>query len=96
MNTARMASAPNTGGLQTAALVYGGLPPASAVTEQYDGTSWSATASMATARGQTGGGGTSTAGIVYGGSPPGSGGTDATEEFTGGTETVTASTLTTS
>jgi hypothetical protein len=51
---------------------------------------------MATARGQTGGGGTSTAGIVYGGSPPGSGGTDATEEFTGGTETVTASTLTTS
>ena len=89
MNSARMASAPNTGGLQTAALVYGGTPSATAETELYDGTSWITQASMATARGQTGGGGTSTAGIVYGGSPPSSGGNAATEEFTGET-TATA------
>jgi hypothetical protein len=83
MNEARMASATNTGGLQTAALVYGGNPPANASTELYDGTSWVTQPSMATARGQTGGGGTSTSAIVYGGSPPGSGGRDLTEEFTG-------------
>ena len=48
-------------------------------TELYDGTSWITQASMATARGQTGGGGTSTSAIVYGGHPPSSGGTAATE-----------------
>lgn len=88
MNSARMASAPNTGGLQTAALVYGGTPSATAETELYDGTSWVTQGSMATARGQTGGGGTSTSAIVYGGAPPPSGGTNATEEFTGPTTTV--------
>ena len=89
MNSARMASAPNTGGLQTAALVYGGTPSATAETELYDGTSWVTQGSMATARGQTGGGGTSTSAIVYGGAPPPSGGTAATEEFTAET-TATA------
>ena len=96
MNTARMASATNTGGLQTAALIYGGIPPASDATELYDGTSWITQASMATSRGQTGGGGTSTSAIVYGGHPPSSGGTTATEEFTGSTTTLNVKTLTTS
>ena len=89
MNTARMASATNTGGLQTAALIYGGNPPASDATEMYDGTSWITQPSMATARGQTGGGGTATAAIVYGGSPPGSGGRNLTEEYNSNINAIT-------
>jgi len=91
MNEARMASATNTGGIQTSALVYGGNPPASAATEQYDGISWVNTTSMSTARGQTGGGGTATAAIVYGGTPPNSGGTAATEEYNSNINAITQS-----
>jgi hypothetical protein len=49
-----------SGGIQTAALMIGGGFPAVAGCHQYDGTSWTATADMATARadvaGSSGGG----------------------------------------
>ena len=69
-------------------------PPNTIVTntELYDGTSWTNSTAIGTAKGQTAGGGTSTAGIVFGGSSPSV--TNATEEFTGaalGTKTVTTS-----
>ena len=88
-----------TAGSQTACLVAGGYAPsASTKTEGYDGTAWSTRPSMSTARGGGAGLGSnsvSTAALAGGGNNPG-GDTNATEEFTGETETVTAATLTTS
>ena len=75
-------------------MVFGGSP-AVAVTQGYDGTSWSTRPSLATGRGFTTGNGTATAGLIVSGGPP-SGTSTATEEFTGETETVTSKTLTTS
>ena len=57
-------------------------------TELYDGTSWTTTASMSTARGIGAGAGTQTAALVFGG-PPGP--QQATEEFISGARTVTIS-----
>ena len=66
-----------------------------ATVNQYDGTVFATAPSIPTATGRLSGAGPSTAAIIYGGDgPPGS--TAATVEFTGATETVTASTLTTS
>ena len=67
MNTARKYIAGF--GTQTAAIVAGGGPPVSAVTEEYDGSSWTAVNSMRTARGGLGGAGTAEAGLVFGGLP---------------------------
>ena len=71
---------------QTAALIAGGYAPAASTkTELYNGTSWSTTTSMSTARGGGAGLGSnsvSTAGLAAGGNNPG-GDTNATEEFTG-------------
>ena len=87
------------GGAQTAAIAFGGqISPGavSAITEGYDGTSWSTRPAMATARSQiSGSSGTSnTAAIAFGGTiPPYS---TATEEFTGETFVLGYKTLTTS
>ena len=91
MNTARSNTA--GGGVQTLAYVAGGNTGSTTTqTEIWDGSSWATSANLATAGEGTGGTGTTTtAGIMFGRRP----GT-ATEEFTGGTETITASTLTTS
>jgi hypothetical protein len=79
-------------GTQTAGLATGGQP---AKTNTYDGTAWATTANFNTGRNKGMGGGTATAALIAGGgAAPGN--TAATEEFTGATETATASTLTTS
>ena len=94
----------SSGNSQTACLVFGGnasnaVAPVtySGYTEAYDGTAWSTRPSMATGRDGVGGSyaGTTSAAWVAGGylGPPGQ--TNAVEEFTGETETVTAKTLTT-
>ena len=67
-------------GLQTAALAFGGSPGGVVTTEQYDGSSWTSTASLATARVQLAGLGTKTAGLATGGRTPSA--SNATEEFT--------------
>ena len=86
-------------GLQTAALLFGGdTPGLVASTEGYDGTSWSTRPSLSTAvkMNSAATAGTPTAALSMTGlGPPGSA-TTASEEFTGVTETITASTLTTS
>ena len=88
-----------TAGSQTAGLVAGGYTPsASTKTEAYDGTAWSTRPSMSQTRGGGSGLGStsvSTASLA-GGGYTGTAVTNATEEFTGETETVTAQTLTTS
>jgi len=86
----------SSSGTQTAALLYGGNPSSPLTTTAgYDGTNWSTRPNMANATsGGTGGhAATSDAAIRSGGYNNTSG---QTEEFTGVTETVTASTLTTS
>ena len=85
-------------GTQTAALAFGGNTPASvtvATSLKYDGTAWTATGSLNTARrGGIGGAGIQTSALAFGGKTPSV--TTATEEWTGTPSTGTASTLTTS
>ena len=86
-----------TSGTQTAGLAFGGqLPSSTAENLGYDGTSWSTRPSLATARGALAGGGAGTdaLAIAFGGNVPPH--TGATEEFTGETSAITASTITTS
>ena len=84
-------------GTQTASIFYGGNPNVAAA-NGYDGTSFSTRPSMAT--GRTGlatlHGGSSSATAALGAAGTTGSVTAATEEFTGETETATASTLTTS
>jgi len=89
-------------GTQTAFMVIGGdtnINPHSTQTacEQFNGTAFSTTAPLGTG-GQNfrGSGGTTSAAYEAGGFNPGGSNVATTEEFTGGTETITASTLTTS
>ena len=67
LNTARFAG--GGFGIYTSALMAGGDsdPPQRANTEQWDGTSWTEIADLATARGAVAGGGTVTEGFVAGG-----------------------------
>jgi len=92
MNNARRTHAGD--GLQTAAIALGGyIANNSALTELYDGSTWSTSANMATARRYLAGCGTTTAGLGFGGYAPG-GKSNATEEFTNtfnGTVTLTTS-----
>ena len=67
-------------------------PTVVATTVGYDGTAWSSRPSMGGATVEGSGAGTSIAALSIGGSPAETG----VEEFTGVTETATASTLTTS
>ena len=65
-------------------MIFGGETPSgkSALTELWDGTSWTETGDMSTARNYVGGssGSSSTAGIIFGGLEPAS--SNKTEEFT--------------
>jgi len=85
-------------GSQTAAITFTGQPaPGNILTEGYDGTAWSTRPNMATQRYGSTGSGTATGALASAGhlaSPAAV--TNATEEFTGETSTITASTLTTS
>ena len=62
-------------GTQTAGAIAGGfVPPSSTATEKYDGTSWTTSGSLPTAKESAlGGAGTQTAGLVAGGSGPDNG-----------------------
>jgi len=85
---------------QTAWMIAGGDGPNvtnnTGATQEYDGTAFVNTATMASPRRQINGGGTQTAGLVFGGTEASATALTATEEYTGTTTTVTASTLTTS
>jgi len=82
---------------QTAALIFGGITPVNpvaAISEIFDGSTFSTSPNLATQRYNLGGCGTVSAALAFGGqAPPYS---NATEEFTPESTTVTASTLTTS
>jgi len=93
----KQAEAVGSAGIQTAAISMAGAnPPSSYLTTVtgYDGTAWSTRPAMSTARWMLSGAGTSTAGLGFGGTSATI--SNATEEYSGETETVTASTLTTS
>jgi len=84
-------------GVQDDFLTIGGSPNTSS-SEIWDGTTWSQNASLATGRGASGSG-TATSSTASGFVAAGDGSpthTNATEEYTGGTQTTTASTITTS
>ena len=85
MGTARYSLAGS--GTQTAAVAFGGSPLTGA-TEQYDGTSWTATTSMTTARRQlaSANASPSTASLAFGGITTAN--VASTEEFTGLSEPV--------
>ena len=93
LNTAR--NGIRGAGIATAAVAFGGNEPAqSGKTEQWNGTSWTETVDMSTARdrGAAGPMGTSTSSMMAGGTPPN--GNPATEEFAGAglvTKTFTTS-----
>ena len=77
---------------QTAGWIAGGEEPGvTAVTEHYDGTTWSTSASIATARAKTGGAGAQATGLIFGGGPDS--GLNATEEYSdvAAVKTITAS-----
>ena len=66
MNTARTSLA--GAGTQTAALGFGGvIPPFTAATEEYDGSTWTSVTSLNTGRQGAGGVGIQTAALAYGG-----------------------------
>ena len=67
-NTARY-GAGAAGASHTASLYFGGYPPIRALTESYDGTSWTEVNDMNQANSFPGGTGTQTAAIAFGGGP---------------------------
>jgi hypothetical protein len=84
LNTSRYN--PMGAGVQTAALVFGGLtPPYISNTESWNGSTWTTVNSLNTARGEGAGSGTQTAGLCYGGSTGSA--TGATELWNGSTWT---------
>jgi len=96
---ARFSGGPAQNGTQTSSLFAAGYTPASnasATANGWDGTSWSTRPSMAQGvRHLAGAGSGNSSAMIFGGYN-GSTRVQSTEEFTGETETVTASTLTTS
>jgi hypothetical protein len=69
-------------------LLFGGEAGSStAVTEEWDGTSWTETSDLSTARNALGGAGIQTSALAFGGDIPPS--TAATEEWTGAGCTIT-------
>jgi hypothetical protein len=98
----RISSQGKSGGTsaQTAWMIAGGDGPTvtnnTGTTQLYDGTNWSTSAPLSTPRRQVAGGGTQASGLVFGGTEASSTSLNSTEEFTNGSETVTARTLTTS
>jgi hypothetical protein len=84
------------GGTQTAGFI-GGTYPNGATSQGWDGSSWFTIPSISTGRSESGGAGTQAAGIIFAGSTTNpTTYTAATEEFSTGSETITAKTLTTS
>ena len=79
LNTGRQR--PGSTGTQTSALIYGGYAPGSiANTEEWNGTNWTETTDLSTARSNVGSAGAdNTNALAAGGSGP----TAATEEWTG-------------
>jgi hypothetical protein len=67
--------------------VFGGGPPAVGVAESYNGTSWTETGDLNTAREKAGGAGTQTDALAFGGAPPAK---TVTESFDGSTWTEVA------
>ena len=98
LNTSRQnCTGASSQALQTAAFIAGGdAPPPGAITttETYDGTSFATSQNISTARFSNSASSTQTSALVFGGRTPSN--SNATEEFTAETETVTASTLTSS
>jgi hypothetical protein len=92
MNSGRVGLA-SGGSDSTAAVAFGGPGPSNA-TEEYDGTSWAISSSMSTGRQYLGGSGTASSALAFGGRLPAV--TNATEEFTAGTQVATSSTLSSS
>jgi hypothetical protein len=71
LNTARYFIASASAGTQTAALGFGGNTGAyTGVTESYNGTSWTSSNPLNTARDSLAGCGTQTAGLAFGGDTP--------------------------
>ena len=72
-------------GTQTAALSAGGNEPTVSLTEEYNGTSWSESGDLSTARVGLAGAGIQTASLAFGGTTSGSSGdrTTATEGYDG-------------
>jgi len=66
-----------------AGLIFGGAPPTTGKTEEYNGTSWAEQTDMGTARYALGGFGTQTAAVGVGGEPIPSGNGLKTEEYNG-------------
>ena len=80
MNTARSHLASGQVGTSTLTISFGGQEPAaSAKTEEWDGSSWTESGDLSTARYNHGGSGTQAAAFSTGGTPA----TVATEEWTG-------------
>ena len=100
-NMNNIITVPAGDGIQTDALIFTGYNTADlAITEGYDGTSWATRPNLAQARragagSHEGASGAGSSALAFGGAPVPSRGT-VTEEFTGETSVVTASTLTSS
>ena len=90
LGTGRYSVECSTAGTQTATIAFGGLPGGNGVTttEQYDGSSWTTVAALATGRSYLAGAGTSAAALAVGG---GNGPfLNATEEWTDIVNAVTS------
>lgn len=77
-------------GSQTAAVLAGGYPSESTITEVYDGTNWTSGNTMNTGRGQISGAGTQTDGLAFGGDKPPSEAAQTTIESWDGTSWATS------
>ena len=77
-------------GSQTAAVLAGGYPDSSTITEVYDGTNWTSGNTMNTGRGQISGAGTQTDGLAFGGDKPPSEAAQTTIESWDGTSWATS------
>jgi len=80
-------SVAGSGGTQTAAIAAGSTS-SSTVTDEYNGSTWTAGGSLNTARYYSTGAGTQTAAYVAGGAPGGTSNTSETEEYDGATWTT--------
>ena len=98
MNVIRTSVTSATGTQTLGLITKGNAPPGDNLltsSEKFDGTTFAASASVTTGAAYASGTGATIAGVIHGGGTPLTG-TNSTEEFTDGTETITASTLTTS
>ena len=77
-------------GTQTAAVLAGGYPSESNITEVYDGTNWTSGNTMNSGRNQIAGSGTQTDGMAYGGDAPPSEAAQTTIESWDGTSWATS------